>query len=61
MLRALYNESLLLAPRINAQRHRLHLATLALKQHQIDHTSVVLLDGPAAPDQLACAGGMAGH
>jgi hypothetical protein len=61
VLRALYNESLLLAPGINAQRHRLPLATLARKQHQIDHTPVVLLDGPAAPDQLAGTGGMAGH
>jgi hypothetical protein len=61
VLRALDNESLLRAPGINAHRHRLPLATLALKQHQIDHTPVVLLDGPTAPDQLACAGGMAGH
>jgi hypothetical protein len=61
VLRALDNESFLLAPGINAQRHRLHLATLALKQHQIDHTPVVPLDGPATPDQLTCAGGMAGH
>lgn len=54
-------QRLFLAAGIDPNRDGLRLTPLAFSQHQVDDPAIVALDRFARPNELAGAGGVAGH